>query len=139
MAFFTLRSQAGCDWDAALVAGNNFTEASGFESAFRLLSDHPEITALIAPSTPNALGLMRATAGGGRTIPEDLWLVTFDDSPFSDFARIPLSTAAQDVAKPGRIAAQSLDSRSRSHAAISQKLCRIKMRLIERISVIEVL
>jgi LacI family transcriptional regulator len=132
-------TEAGFHWDSALVAGNHFTEASGFESAFRLLSDHPEITAIVALSTPNALGAMRAAPRVGRNIPQDLSLVTFDDSPFSDFARVPLTTAAQDVAELGRIAAQSLDCRLQSDAAISQKLCRIKMRLIERNSVVEAL
>ena len=82
---------------------------------------------------------MRPAERMGWSTPEDLSLVTFDDSPFSDFARVPLATAAQDVAEPGRNAAQSLDSRPQSDAAIPHKLCRIKMRLIERDSVVEVL
>lgn len=92
--------------DPALVAGDNFTESSGYDSAYQLLSSRPDITALFAFSTPNAMGAMRAAIQLGRHVPEDLSIIAFDDSPFADLMAVPLTTVCQDVNGIGKLAAE---------------------------------
>lgn len=90
------------------VAGNNFSQQSGCESTRELLAIQPSITALFAFSTPNAMGAMRVAAESGRSVPNDLSMVTFDDSPYSDLMAVPLTTVDQDVGRIGTTAASLL-------------------------------
>lgn len=97
--------ECGVAFDSSLVMGDNFTEASGFESAKQLLIARPEITALFAFSTPNAMGALRAAKEMGRQVPQDLSIVGFDDSPYADLMNTPLTTVCQDVERIGQLAA----------------------------------
>jgi len=97
--------ESGLMLDQSLIKGNNFTEASGFDSAKKLLTDRPDVTALFAFSTPNAMGALRAANESGRQVPQDLSIVGFDDSPYADLMNVPLTTVCQDVDKIGQIAA----------------------------------
>ncbi len=130
----TLHS-VGIPFDSEFVDGNNFTEVSGYESATRLLSRHPEITAFFALSTPNALGALRASAGLGRSVPDDLSIMTFDDSPFADFMRIPLSTVCQDVQKLGEHAASIVVSALRDGKMPPPTLQQFQVTVVQRSSI----
>jgi LacI family transcriptional regulator len=132
--------ESGLKFDPQLVDGDNFTEQSGYESALRLLTKSPNITALFAFSTPNALGAWRAANELGWMVPEQLSIVTFDDSPFADFMSVPLSTICQDVEKLGSQAAaivlrslHASDNSSRKHRDRCQY--QIPIRLIKRSSI----
>lgn len=98
-------SLGGClerEW----VAGDNFTEESGYESAQHLLKTHNELTALFAMNMTIAFGALRAAVELGRNVPDDLSLVAFDDSPFADLMRVPVTTVVQEVEKLGQRAAE---------------------------------
>lgn len=97
---------AGLSLDHTLVAGCNFTQESGYDSALQLLRARPDVTALFAFSAPNAFGALRAAKQMGRSVPDELSLVTFDDSPYAEFMQVPLATISQDVARLGRTAAE---------------------------------
>ena len=109
--------ESGIREDRKLIAGDNFTEASGYHSAKRLLKERPDITAFFAFSIPNAMGAMRACMELGTRVPEDVSLVAFDDSPYADLMSVPLTTVRQDVARLGELAAElvldSLDENRR--------------------------
>ncbi|TWU55853.1 LacI family DNA-binding transcriptional regulator [Rubripirellula reticaptiva] len=98
-------AEIGISFDQSLVMGNNFTETSGFESAMQLLADRPDVTALFAFSTPNAMGALRAAIKSERHVPQDLSVVAFDDSPYADLMNVPLTTVCQDVDGIGQLAA----------------------------------
>lgn len=102
---------AGLPLDPSLIAGNNFTQESGYDAARQLLCKRSDITALFAFSAPNALGALRAAKELGRSVPEELSLITFDDSPYAEFMQVPLSTISQDVACLGRTAAELMTQR----------------------------
>ncbi|QDT15741.1 LacI family DNA-binding transcriptional regulator [Alienimonas californiensis] len=102
---------AGVPADDVPVAGDGFTERSGYESAARLLADRPDVTALFAFSTPNAFGALRAAAEAGRSVPDDLAMVCFDEVPHVEFLRVSLTAAAQDVRRLGRTAAEVMAER----------------------------
>jgi DNA-binding LacI/PurR family transcriptional regulator len=51
-----------------------------------------------------ALGLMRAVHEQGRSVPADLSVVGFDDTPETAFYRPPLTTVSQAFSELGRAA-----------------------------------
>ncbi len=128
-------TSAGIAFDASLVRGDQFSESSGYEAARWLIGHHADITALIALSNQNSLGALQAAAELGYRIPDDLSLVTFDDHPFADFLATPLSTACQDVAELGRLAAKLIIERVKSGKRPRKTLHRVAVKVIERASV----
>ncbi|TWT56392.1 LacI family DNA-binding transcriptional regulator [Allorhodopirellula solitaria] len=130
--------EAGLTFADSLLAGDNFTEQSGYESTLQLLTSHPEISALFAFSTPNAFGALRAAEELGRSVPDDLSVVTFDDSPFADFMRVPLSTVSQDVERLGRTAAEVILKQLRTGKKPRKRTHTIPVKLIPRHSIAKV-
>ena len=126
---------AGFEFDDSLVAGNNFTEQSGYEATKKLLTNRPDITALFAFSTPNAMGALRATTELNLKVPEDLSLVAFDDLPFAEFMKVPLSTVFQDVKQLGNTAAEVLITQLRTGKKPRKRTHKISVKLVSRSSV----
>ena len=62
--------RAGIAIDRTLIAGQNFTESSGYQATRALLTQRPDITALFALSTPNAMGGLRAAQEMGARVPK---------------------------------------------------------------------
>jgi LacI family transcriptional regulator len=129
------QKRAGIKLNASYVRGDQFSESSGYDATCSLLDSHPEITALIGLSSPNTLGALRAVAERGLHIPTDLSLVTFDDHPFADFLATPLTTASQDIAELGRLAAKLIFDRIESGKWPRKKLHRVPVRITERASI----
>lgn len=121
--------------DPDMVAGDQFTYESGYESACQLLMIHPEITALFAMSTPNAFGAYQAAKELGYQVPKDLSLVCFDDVAFADFMQVPLTTVSQDVPELGRLAASLVTQQLFSGKVPSQKMHKLPVTLLTRASV----
>lgn len=122
------------------IAGDNFTESSGYAAAKKLLAEYPEITALVALSIPNAYGGLRAAQQLGRDVPKDLSIVGFDDSPFAEFMQVPFSTIRQDEHQLGRVAASILleQLQDSSNSKFHPKLLELPCELVERSSVAKV-
>ncbi|WP_231734180.1 LacI family DNA-binding transcriptional regulator [Calycomorphotria hydatis] len=128
-------AHVGVEWDSELVAGDEFTLESGYRSACKLLKDSPEVTALFAMSTPNAFGAFRAAMEFGRSVPNDLSIIAFDDAPFAEFMEVPVTVVAQDIKKLGRTAAGLVIEQVKSNQAIENKTHKIPVELIARSSV----
>ncbi|WP_225753393.1 LacI family DNA-binding transcriptional regulator [Actinotalea sp. Marseille-Q4924] len=79
---------------------------SGYEAGL-LLADRPDVTAVFAANDHMAMGVMRAFFERGRSIPEDVSVVGFDDVPEAEYLLVPLSTVRQDF---GEIARQALST-----------------------------
>ncbi|MDV6033676.1 MAG: LacI family transcriptional regulator [Phycisphaera sp. RhM] len=95
---------AGFHLDPSSLAGNAFTEQSGYDATLELLDRHPEMTAIFAMCTPAAIGSMRALAERGIAIPRDMSIVAFDDHPFAELMKTPLTVSVQDIPRLGRLA-----------------------------------
>jgi LacI family transcriptional regulator len=128
-------TESGIALDDSLIAGNNFTEHSGYEAAMRLLQQRPDITALFALCSPSAFGALRAAMELQRRVPEELSLITFDHSPAADLLRAPLSTISQDVEQLGKIAANLLVDQIITGKKTRTKKHVIPVRMIVRQSV----
>jgi LacI family transcriptional regulator len=100
--------QAGLNPSASLVAESDWSAASGEQAMNRLLEQEPDIDAVFASSDQIALGAMQAVRASGRSVPQDLAIVGFDNMPESAFFDPPLTTVYQHLIDAGRTAVQKL-------------------------------
>ncbi|WP_145258077.1 LacI family DNA-binding transcriptional regulator [Planctomycetes bacterium Pan216] len=127
--------KAKLPFDEEWILGEDFGKDSGLRAASRLLGERPEVSALFAFSNQIALGALEAARVLGRTIPDDLSLIAFDESPYAPFLATPLSTVRQDVAGLGRIAADALFDQIDSTSRARLKRYRVPTELIVRASI----
>ena len=89
-----------------LVECSIFSVEGGAAAAERLLD--AGCTALICGSDMMALGAIRAVRARGRSVPGDVSVVGYDDSPLMAFTDPPLTTVRQGVAAMGTAAVRAL-------------------------------
>jgi DNA-binding LacI/PurR family transcriptional regulator len=87
----------GLPYDESLVAVGDFTEAAGMARAQELLARHPDLDAIFAASDLMATGALHALRSSGRTVPGDVAVIGFDDSPSAPYTDPPLTTVRQPV------------------------------------------
>lgn len=90
------------------VEDGGFTESGGGEAAVRLLSRHPDMTALFCASDLMAIGAIQAIRNMGKSVPEDVSVVGYDNISMSEYLSPPLTTIKQDHYRMGYQAAQML-------------------------------
>lgn len=90
------------------VAGD-WSAASGFELG-RAIAAREEVTAVFCANDQMALGLLRALSEAGRSVPDDVSVVGFDDIPEAAYLIPPLTTVRQDFASVGQRAIQILQA-----------------------------
>jgi DNA-binding LacI/PurR family transcriptional regulator len=93
---------AGLPRDDALVEPGDFSLESGTLAARRLLERAPDLDGLFAASDAMAIGAMRALRAAGRTVPQDVAVIGFEDSPAAPHTDPPLTTVHQPVEAMGR-------------------------------------
>ncbi len=93
------------DRTAAVVA-TEFTLEGGALAASTLLD--AGCTAIVCGSDLMALGAIREIRARGLSVPRDVSVVGFDDSPMMDFTDPPLTTVRQPVGPMGVAAARAL-------------------------------
>ncbi|MFL6113204.1 MAG: substrate-binding domain-containing protein [Catenulispora sp.] len=94
-------ARAGIPVRPEYIASGEFSEESGHACATRLLSLPEPPTAIFAADDRLAVGAMRALADADLSIPKDVAVVGFDDSPAADLVRPGLTTVAQDAQAVG--------------------------------------
>jgi DNA-binding LacI/PurR family transcriptional regulator len=80
----------------------DWTSASGFAAASAMPLD-AGVTAVIAANDQMALGALLALEQRGVSVPTDVSVTGFDDTPESAFYRPPLTTVRVDYAQQGRV------------------------------------
>jgi len=83
------------------VLRGDWSALSGYAAGLRL-ADEPTCTAVFSANDQMALGLLRAFHERGRTVPDDISVVGFDDLPDTVAYTPPLTTMHQDFAEVGR-------------------------------------
>ena len=117
--------EAGIPYDENIVRGGKtekhagFSEEAGYEAMQRLLAVDPPVTAVFASSDVQAIGAWKAIRDAGKSVPEDIALVGYDDIKTSQF--IGLSSVAQNMHDVGEEATQRLLYRL-GHPEHSQRL-----------------
>ncbi len=99
---------AGRAVEDSLVEVGDFSEASGAAAMRALLERRPDIDAVFAASDLMALGALRVLRDAGRTVPDDVALVGFDDGPLAALSDPPLTTVHQPMEQLGREMAMML-------------------------------
>ena len=79
----------------------DWSARSGHAATQRLIADR-SATAIFVGNDQMALGVLRAIQEAGRTVPDDISVVGFDDIPDAAFYTPPLTTVRQDFLALGR-------------------------------------
>jgi LacI family transcriptional regulator len=90
------------------VAYGDFYVDSGHREMARLLALPEPPTAVVAASDLMALGAIRAVNEAGRSVPDDVSVVGFDDIQLAGHVHPPLTTLRQDKAGLGAEAGRAL-------------------------------
>lgn len=90
--YYKAFAQAGLPVDPASIVTGNWDYASGFEQGLQLLSLHPRPTAIFALSELMAVGALKAALRLGLKVPDELSIVTTEDSPWVEYV-LPELTA----------------------------------------------
>ncbi|HVK26830.1 MAG TPA: LacI family DNA-binding transcriptional regulator [Nocardioides sp.] len=92
-----------------LQVEGDWSARSGFEAGSRI-AERDDVTAVFCANDQMALGLLRSLSEAGRSVPDDISVVGFDDIPEAAYLIPPLTTVRQDFDAVGRRAIQILRS-----------------------------
>jgi LacI family transcriptional regulator len=98
----------GIPFVPALVAPGDYSEAGGYAAMTRLLESREKFTAVFAANDESAFGAMLALHRHGRSVPQDVSLVGFDDLPASAFTIPPLTSLHRSIDEVGDCAARAM-------------------------------
>ncbi len=126
---------AGITENDSLVVKGTWNAKAGYFGAKKLLSLNKPPTALFASNYLIAVGMLRALGETGHKIPDDVSVISFDDSPFFSIFRPGITAIAQSAEEMGlNVAALLLDRLSGAYSGAARELC-LDCRLILRDSV----
>lgn len=85
-------SEANVPFDARYTAYGDWTYPAGFRLGQQLLSLEPRPTAILVLNEMMALGLLNVAQDMGLRIPDDVSIVTIEDSPLVEYVRPQLTS-----------------------------------------------
>lgn len=97
-------------WRAELAAAGcvahppisgDWSSRSGYHAG-QVIAGDPQVTAVFVANDQMALGVYKALAEAGLSVPEDISVVGFDDTPEADIYHPALTTVRMDFAEVGR-------------------------------------
>jgi len=94
--------------DEGLIRRADYKESGGYQAALALLTSRHPPDALFIANNPMAAGALRAIRELALSIPNDVAIVAFDDSPWTTLTSPQLSVVAQPAYEIGRVAAELL-------------------------------
>ena len=112
------------------------TEKIGYEGMKRLLSLPKRPTAVFARNDFTAVGAMTAIKEAGLSIPKDIAVVGFDDTPLALHTVPPLTTVRQPMRLQGQLAAELLLRRIAAKEPIETENSLLECELIVRRSTV---
>lgn len=113
---------AGLEIDPELTAQAFFSVESAEACVEAMLDQGLKFDAIVAATDLIALGAMRALKRAGRSIPDDVAIVGYDNISFARYSTPSLTTIDQDMGKAGRLlVSKLLDQRGRG-APASERL-----------------
>ena len=112
----------------------DFSLESGERAARVLLSGTNRPTAIVASNDQMAFGTLKVAKELGLSVPDDLSLISFDNSPAVRLSQPPLTAIDQPVAETASIAAELLIAAQRGIPLPSERVS-VPATLIERDSV----
>ena len=124
---------AGLDVPPALVAGDDYSFASGHSSAlsFLRLPESERPTAIMCASDLVALGAIEACRSLGVAVPRDCSVIGFDDSELAALSSPPLTSVRQPMRHMGEAAARAVIDQHEGRTSASHPM-RLETRLVIR-------
>ena len=126
-------ADAGLPTDGLLQAGD-FTYASGERAARTLLALTSPPTAIIASNDQMALATLEVARTLGRTVPDDLSIISFDNTPMMQFTQPQLTAIDQPIAATASKAVELIIAAQKGEGTL-EELTVIPATLVERGSV----
>ena len=112
-------------------AEGDWSVASGYAAGKALAAD-PEVSAIFAANDDMAIGVIRAFAEAGRTVPDDVSVVGFDDIPIAAYLNPPLTTVYQpfdEIAAAGLAAlVHSIEQPAADAPTVAEQVCQLVVR-----------
>lgn len=99
---------AGRAVEPELVVYGDYSPASGAARMRELLERAPDLDGVFVNSDVMAVAAMDAIRAEGRTVPDDVAVVGYDDVAAAQYSNPPLTTISQNGPLAGRLLAQSL-------------------------------
>lgn len=106
-------SASGLETAADLICRGDFSQDSGERAMESVLAEGREVDAVFAANDLMAVGAIRAIRQAGKTVPGDIAVVGFDDSPLARATDPPLTSVHQSAELMGREMAYLLDAQIR--------------------------
>jgi DNA-binding LacI/PurR family transcriptional regulator len=100
--------EAGIEADPAMQIDGFSSEAVGMQAVETLISRGVQFDAIFAASDLIAIGAMRALQKAGKSVPDDVAVVGFDDITSASMTAPPLTSVMQDLKKAGEVLITSL-------------------------------
>jgi DNA-binding LacI/PurR family transcriptional regulator len=107
-AFFAALRRLGLATSSEWVARADFREEGGQQAALEMLTAKNRPSALFIANEMMTLGALRAVRELGLSMPADLAVIGFDDTPWARLLDPPLTVVAQPAYDLGRLAAEAL-------------------------------
>lgn len=101
-------ADGGLPVDRGLELSGDFDRETALHRTADLLRRHPDVDAIFAASDPMAIGALQALRAAGRSVPDDVAIVSFDDSALALSAEPSLSSVRQPIEEMGREMARLL-------------------------------
>ena len=115
-----------------LCERGDFGFESGKIATAKLLNDHPDLTAIVCSSDQMTLAALEVAREAGKNVPEDLSLVSFDNTPIVRFSQPALTAVDQPIAETVSIAVEHLINAEKAPPA--RDVIDVEAGLVERAS-----
>ena len=126
---------AGIRLPRSLIAAGNYTFETGVTAANRLLDLSPRPTAIFASNDEMAAGVVYAARERGLSVPEDVSVIGFDDTPIAAHIWPPLTTVRWPIVSMARSAALKLVGDFTGEPKAAQQPAMLPSMLVKRGSV----
>lgn len=100
--------EAGLEPDPRLLVEAQSSEVAGHAAGLALLDSEAEFDAVFAASDRIAIGIIGALRDRGRSVPQDVAVVGFDDIAAAAHFNPPLTTVQQDTERAGEMLVDNL-------------------------------
>jgi DNA-binding LacI/PurR family transcriptional regulator len=122
------RLELGDDFDESLVAVGDYSRMSGERAMRELLEHAPDLDAVFAANDLMAAGALDVLAAAGRSVPDDVAVAGFDDSPVATRTAPQLTTMRQPFERIAhemvRMLLEVIDGRPAARLTIPTQLVR---------------
>lgn len=114
----TALREAGLSADPTLVEASNLTTEGGYEACRRLLGRKQSFSAIFCANDMAAIGAIKALREAGKSVPDDVSIVGFDDVDMAEHLTPPLTTVHVPKEAIGAAAVQRLQARAADPTAV---------------------